>query len=123
MRVNLENADTFFKDLHSKLDDLRSHLLGGDIGIISDKDIYAMRTALDNIGIARGINGVKMNDIERLRNEGQRRQDDLTKTISDNEDIDLAEAITKMQSAETAYTAALQVASQGFQLSLMDFLR
>lgn len=123
MRANLENADTLFLDLHTKLETLRNHLLGGDIGLLSDQDIGAMQSALDDVSVARGVNGVKLNDIDRLRSEGQRRQDDLTKTISDNEDIDIAEAITNMQSAEMAYTAALQVASQGFQLSLMDFLR
>lgn len=123
MRANLENADTFFIDLHTKLADLRNNLLSGDVSQLSDQSIADMQAALDSARMARGVNGVKLRDIDRLRSEGERRMDDLTKTISDNEDIDLAEAITKMQSAETAYTAALQVASQGFRLSLMDFLR
>ena len=123
MRADLENADTFFADVYNALENLRADLLGGDIGKISDQDVAAMRTVLDKIGTARGATGVKLADIERLETEGQRRMDDLTKTISDNEDVDLAEAITKMQMAETAYSAALQVTSQGFRLSLMDFLR
>ena len=123
MRANLENADTFFADVYNALENLRVDLLGGDVGKISDEDVGAMRTVVDEIGTARGTTGVKLNDIKRLETEGQRRMDDLTKTISDNEDIDLAEAITQMQMAETAYSAALQVTSQGFRLSLMDFLR
>ena len=123
MRANLENADTFFADVYNALENLRVDLLGGDVGKISDEDVGAMRTVVDEIGAARGTTGVKLNDIKRLETEGQRRMDDLTKTISDNEDIDLAEAITQMQMAETAYSAALQVTSQGFRLSLMDFLR
>ena len=123
MRTNLENADTFFGDVYTALENLRVDLLGGDIGKISDQDIGAMRTVMDEIGTARGATGVKLKNIERLQTEGERRMDDLTKTISDNEDIDLAEAITRMQMAEAAYSAALQVTSQGFGLSLMDFLR
>ena len=123
MRVNLENADTFFADVYNALENLRANLLGGDIGLISDQDVGAMRAVVDEIGAARGTTGVKLADIKRLETEGQRRIDDLTKTISDNEDIDLADAITQMQMAETAYSAALQVTSQGFGLSLMDFLR
>ena len=123
MRANLENADVLFGDVYTALEDLRNDLLGGDIGALSDQDIDAIRTSLDTIGVARGSNGTKLNEITRLQDENGRRIDDLTKTVSDNEDVDMAEAITKMQMAETAYTAALQVTSKGFGLSLMDFIR
>ena len=123
MRANLENADVFFIDLYDTLETLRLDLVGGDIGKISDQDIDALLRSIDTIGVARGSNGVRLNDITRIEAENTRRTDDLTKTISDSEDIDLAEAITQMQMAETAYTAALQTAGQGFRLSLMDFLR
>ena len=43
--------------------------------------------------------------------------------ISDNEDADLAEAITRMLMADAAYSATLLVTSQGFRPSRMDFLR
>ncbi len=123
MRANLENADTFFTGIYATLETLRTDLLGGDVGLLSDQDVAAVLGAMDQLSDARGLNATKLQEIDRLRTEGARRMDDLTKTISDNEDIDLAEAITKMQMAETAYTASLQVASQGFRLSLMDFLR
>lgn len=123
MRANLENADVFFIDLYDTLETLRLDLVGGDIGKISDQDIDALLRSIDTIAVARGSNGVRLNDITRIEGENTRRSDDLTKTISDSEDIDLVEAITQMQMAETAYTAALQTAGQGFRLSLMDFLR
>jgi flagellar hook-associated protein 3 FlgL len=123
MRANLENADTFFTTVYDALETLRADLQGGDVGLISDQDVAAVQSAMGQLAAARGINATKMQEVERLTTEGQRRLDDLTKTVSDNEDIDLADAITRMQSAETAYTAALQVASQGFRLSLMDFLQ
>ncbi len=96
------------------LENLRADLVAGDIGKISDQDVAAMLTVLDDVGTARGATGVELADIERLETEGQHRMEDLTKMISDNEDVDLAEA---------AYSAALLVTSQGFRLSLMDFLR
>lgn len=123
MRANLENADVFFSDVYAALDSLRANLTGGNTQLISDNDIAALQTAIDATNVARGQTGVKFQEIERLRSEGERRIDELTTAISDNEDIDLATAITQMQQAETAYTAALQVAAQGFGLSLMDFIR
>ncbi len=123
MRANLENADAFFGGIYTTLENLRTNLIGGNVELLSDQDIAAVQASMDQLSGARGLNATKLQEIDRLRSEGARRMDDLTKTISDNEDIDLAEAITKMQMAETAYTASLQVASQGFRLSLMDFLR
>lgn len=123
MRANLENADTFFGGIYTALENLRSDLQGGDVGLLSDQDIDALQGQMGQLSAARGQNATKLQEIERLKGEGERRMDDLTKTISDNEDVDLADAITRMQMAETAYTAALQVASQGFRLSLMDFLQ
>ncbi len=123
MRANLENADTFFTGLYTSLENLRNNLLGGDVQVLSDQDVGAMKSAIDQVGVARGTNGTKLNEIDRLKDENARRIEDLTRTVSDNEDVDIADAITQMQMAETAYTAALQVASQGFRLSLMDFLR
>ena len=53
----------------------------------------------------------------------QRMQDDFAKHISDVEEVDIDQAITQYRQAEVAYQAALQVASQGFRLSLMDFIQ
>ncbi|HXH61797.1 MAG TPA: flagellar hook-associated protein FlgL [Fimbriimonadaceae bacterium] len=123
MQANLPNADAFFGDVYSKLERLRTDLLGSDATTISNVDVQAMNDAIDKNSLVRGQNGVLVQQIDRLSTENARRSDDLTKTISDNEDIDIAEAITKMQQAEMAYTASLQVATKGFSLSLMDFLK
>lgn len=123
MRANLDNADTFFGDMFNTLETLKTNLRGGNIQLISDTDVANLQIAIDTTNVSRGQTGVKFQEIQRLRSEGERRVDELTVSISDNEDIDLADAITQMQQAETAYTAALQVAGQGFRLSLMDFLR
>ena len=61
--------------------------------------------------------------VDELKAHNQRRIDDFTQRISDVEDVDMAEAITQYQTAQTVYTAALQVASTTHQLSLMDFIR
>ena len=67
--------------------------------------------------------GSRMQTIEGLSAENTRRIDDFSKEISDHEDVDLAEAFVRYQHSETAYTAAMQIASQGMRLSLMDFMR
>lgn len=123
MRVNLENADALFADAFQALESLRSNLRNGDSGRISHEDIATLKTTLEKVVLARGEVGNRLQTVESLTAQHERRVDDLTIKISDAEDIDIAEAITELKLAETTYQAALQVTAKGFQLSLMDFLR
>ena len=47
----------------------------------------------------------------------------LTSQLSDLQDIDLAETVVQVTSANTAYQAALATTAKVGQISLMDFLR
>jgi len=67
--------------------------------------------------------GARLRTVDDLTERYIRMSDEFTKHISDVEEVDVDQAIMQYRLAETAYTAALQVASQGFRLSLMDFIR
>lgn len=123
MRVNLPNAGTFFTTLHSTLETLKNDLLSGNLDSVGDNDIQAVQDQLRQINGLRGETGTKLQTVEALADQNQRRIDDLNLTISDVQNVDLTEAVTKMQSAQTAYTAALQVTALGQSLSLMDFMK
>jgi flagellar hook-associated protein 3 FlgL len=123
MKVNLDNADTFFKDIYDKLETLKNDLQTGDLTKISGTDISATQSAIKAVQGARADIGLKSQTITAQAAENQRRIDDLTTRISDVEEVDMAEAVTRMKSAEVTYNAALQVTSKGYQLSLMDFIR
>lgn len=122
MRVNLQGAGTFFGNLYSALETLKNDLQSGNLSQIGNTDIDAVQAQLRAIGSVRGDVGSKLQTVTTLAAQNQRRIDELTTQISDVQDIDLTEAVTKMQAAETAYTAALQVTARGNALSLMDFL-
>ena len=47
----------------------------------------------------------------------------VSKTLSDVEDIDLPQTITELQLQQTAYQAALAAGARVMQPSLLDFLR
>ncbi|MBS1723738.1 MAG: flagellar hook-associated protein FlgL [Armatimonadetes bacterium] len=123
MRVNLQGADTFFSQMYDSLEALKNDLLSGDLSQISNSDIQAMQGQLRLIGSTRADVGTKLQTVSVLADQNQKRIDDLTLQVSDVQDVDLTEAITRMQTAETAYTAALQVTTVGQKLSLMDFMR
>jgi flagellar hook-associated protein 3 FlgL len=122
--VNLSvNTSTFFTDLYSDLDGLKKSLEAGDLSQLTGQVLTDLQTATKDLNVFRADMGVRLRDVENIQGEHRRRQEELTSNISDIEDVDLSKAITDYKSAETAYQAALQVTSQGFRLSLMDYIR
>jgi flagellar hook-associated protein 3 FlgL len=123
MVVNVPTAPETIDRLMTTLEDFRQALLGGDTSLIGERDLKAIQAGLEEIGLVRAGVGTRLQSVEALHDRNVQRMDELTRQVSDAHDIDLAKAMTDLKSAETAYQAALQVASQGFQFSLMDFLR
>lgn len=122
MQVN-SIGEPMFSDTYNKLETLKNNLLGGNVGAISGVSINDMQAAMKTINAERGQVGAKLRQVDDYNAQYTRRVDDLTQGISDIEEVDVAQAITSYQLAQTAYEAALRVASQGFQLSLMDFIQ
>jgi flagellar hook-associated protein 3 FlgL len=83
-----------------------------DLDAVSSKVLQA----LGDVGARQSrIDSAKANvDAERL---------DLTARISQNEEIDLPEAIMKLQSQQVAYQSALGASAKILQTSLLDYLR
>jgi flagellar hook-associated protein 3 FlgL len=122
MRINLD-ASTHMVDIYETLETLKNHIRSLDTIQISSVSIANLDSAIAQNTSLRGETGAKMQTVESLKVENERRIDEFTKEISDHEEIDLAEAMVRYQQTEVAYTAAMQVASQGMRLSLMDFMR
>lgn len=116
------NAGGFVVQAYSALESLRNNLESGNPGAIAGIDITALQNSMTTVSNERGVIGSKLQQIERLRSDYERRNDEFTKAISDIEDVDMAEAVLEYRLAESAYTAALNVAGQGFRLSLLDFI-
>lgn len=110
-------------DLYSRLESLKNNLLSNNVGALSGVDIAALQSSMTTVNGVRGEIGARLRRVNEQTALHDRRTDELTAGISDVEDVDMAEAITNYKMNETAYQAALQTASQGFRLSLMDFLR
>lgn len=110
-------------DLYTRLEKLRTGLENGSTTQISGTSIPEMQKSIDAVNLERASVGARMNTVEELETQHLRREDELTSRLSDVEEVDLTQAIMEYRQAETAYEAALNVASQGFRLSLMDFIR
>lgn len=116
-------ASTSIMTAYNTLKNLKESLEGGNVGQISGVDLAAVKASTDEFLQLRGQVGTSLQRIEQTNTEYTRRIDDFAARISDIEDVDIAEALVEYKQAENAYNAALNVASQGFRLSLMDFIR
>lgn len=108
---------------YRRLDQIRLHLENGDLASLGGDDLREIQASMDAVNTARASVGSRLQQVEERRTTLQKRIDDLTKDLSDVEEVDLSEAIQRFKVAETAYQAALTVAAQGFKLSLMDFIQ
>lgn len=109
-------------DLYGRMESLRTALNAGTTDTASTQ-IADMQTSMDAVNLSRADVGTRLDHVTTQASQLQRREDELAISISDKEDVDITEALIHYQSAQTAYQAALNVVSQGFKYSLMDFIR
>jgi flagellar hook-associated protein 3 FlgL len=110
-------------DLYAKLTTLQDSLKTGDLTALSVNRLDELKTASDGMIAARADVGRRMNGIEATRSDHERRDSDFEARATDIGDVDYATAVIDYTAAQTAYQAALQVASKGFSTGLMDFIR
>jgi flagellar hook-associated protein 3 FlgL len=113
-----DDADNVF----AVLDALVAAIDAGDDAAIGDATA-ALERALDRALRAQGRLGADERGVDdaAIRLSTLRRAADTRRSAL--EDVNLADAITRMADAETAYRAALGAVSSAERLSLLDYLR
>ncbi|MBI1331584.1 MAG: flagellar hook-associated protein 3 [Armatimonadetes bacterium] len=122
MDLSLPGTDTFFQSAYDHLTTMIDAMNNNDSSTLSNTSLTDVQADLQVVNMARGEIGNRVRTLDDYQSDHSRRIDELTKGVSDIEDVDLAQAITDYQSAQTAYQAALQMVSQGSKLSLMDYI-
>ena len=117
-----DNATVRVENVFTHLTDLRDSLLNDDtLGITLAGSSLELDTR--KVTQARASVGVRAQRVERQ----QERSQDLglmeQTMLSDLQDADLTEVITRFQQLQTQLQASLRVGAQNLQLSLLDFLR
>lgn len=125
--VNVSAQDVFGftagagQDLFSQLTALAAATRTGN-----NAGIAAAQTSLDTRhgDILKGLStiGAATNRVETAQSAGATALQDLAGRRSEVEDVDLADAVLKLSSAQAGYTAALGAASRANLPSLADFL-
>lgn len=121
IRVNITGTQ-FFPDVFTRLIQFRNALNADDRVTIRNAT-GTLKASMDEGLTIRSDLGSRV-----LRTEaaGQRHEDEhvLVESMrSSLEDIDLSEAIVRLQTQETTYQAALASTGRTMQISLLDFLR
>lgn len=125
VQVNQDATATFGADgsnLFNHLDALYTALTTGNQAGIT-QGINDMSADLDRLSGAAASEGARMNRINQANTLASNAQLSLQSSLSDVEDVDLAQATIDLQTQQTAYQAALAATSKTIQPSLLDFLR
>jgi flagellar hook-associated protein 3 FlgL len=119
VRVDVDGATIGADTVSNLMDQLATNVAAGSPqSDLSDLDdiLSKLTTALGNVGAIE-------NRVSTQKDLVSQHSVDLTASISQNEDADLAEVLTKFSSMSVAYQAALGVAAKINQTSLLDFLQ
>lgn len=123
LNVNIAGK-TLFGDIDTFMNDFSNTLLDPNS---SGEDISKKLGDLDNhisaVLAARADVGARQNRVELMTNRLSSHEINITKRLSENEDVDYAEAITKMITSESIHQAALSVGAKIIQQTLVDFIR
>jgi len=125
VRVDSDGVETFGADgdnLFTHLADLATALRAGDDTAIGNS-ISTLGSDLTRLSAAMAGEGARYNRISAASELAARSQLQLKTSLSDVEEVDLAEVTIDLKTQETAYQAALAAAGRTIQPSLLDFLR
>lgn len=124
-------ADTIFNiggasipgtpDILSTLKQLKEDIASGNIDSISSQ-VANVKANLNNVIALRSQIGSRISKVETLKNNMLDSKDSFSEMLSGTEDVDLADAVIKLNEHENVYQAALASANKIMNLSLVNYL-
>lgn len=124
VRVDVTGPEAFGPagaDLFSVLTSISNDLRGTTANL--GADLTALDAVTERMTTAMADVGTRYNRIEGATSSLALRTDDLTTSLSEVEDVDMARSIYDLNVAQVSYQAALGATAKVIQPSLMDFLR
>lgn len=121
VQINIIGPDAF-GDAMQVLTDLSNDLRANDAAGVRSR-INQIDDAHDKLLAANATVGARTNRIEIQRDRLEAIQVNLAELRSQDEEVDVVEAIVRFQSQELVYNASLQAGARLMQQSLLDFLR
>lgn len=110
------------RSIFETLQDLRDNLYRNDSKAISEESIKVIQEDIERVLKVHAEVGSRINRLNYSKDKAKSITLNLSKMLSEVEDIDMTEAVTRMTQLETAFQAALQTGAKLLQTTLMDFL-
>lgn len=120
--ININGQQLLDTNMYTAIANLKDALENNDSDAISNL-IADLTDAADNVLILSTAIGSIENQTEFAKQRLETANLNLSSFLSQSEDVNMAEAITKYNAEELSYRAALQSASDVIQLNLMQFLK
>lgn len=121
--VNVNPTHVFNQQLFDDLSEIEDHLGNGASSDEIGDYISNIQGHLDAFNSERAELGARYNRVEMAEDRLGSQNEIATKILSDNEDVDVSEAITNLIMQESVHRAALATGARIMQPTLMDFLR
>lgn len=115
-------GDAMEGDLFEMIRAMADAVEAGDTAEIR-RGMESVDTAANRLASAQGRIGAVSNQLDAAENRLGAETIDVSKRVSELRDVDLAEAVIRLSSAEASYHATLSATSRGLSTSLLDFLR
>ncbi|MFN4033244.1 MAG: flagellar hook-associated protein FlgL [Fimbriimonadales bacterium] len=110
-------------DLYNKLTQIENNLITNASVPLSMVDLQDIEQYQSEFHRYRGEVGVRLRELTNYEQLHLSRRDQLTGNLADIEEIDIAEAISRLKQSELSYQASLQVFTRVQSVNLFDFLR
>lgn len=122
--ININSQQAYSVELFSGLESIKKMLVNPDTKATEiTKALDSIDGYLDDIVSTRAELGAQVNRAEMVDSRLLEQRVVAVKTVSDNEDIDMEEAIMNLMIQESVHRASLAAGARIIQPTLMDFLR
>lgn len=111
-----------FDTVYNQLNQLKTDLQSGNPSTVSNVDVASLQTSLSDFQQAEGAAGAVSQTLTSATTANTQRLNDLTSSISNLQDANMAQVISKYTQAQSAYQAALLMVSNGSKVSLINYL-
>jgi flagellin-like hook-associated protein FlgL len=116
-------GDKLFDPIFQHLTKISQDLRANNIDALSGEDLLHIRLDIDSVLVTQGEVGAKVNRLQKGIDRLKSLDENLTRLLSNVEDVDITKAILELRMQETAYQAALQSAGRIMPMTLLDYLR
>ena len=120
MKINV-TGDQLFVPLLTTLGKLSDDVAKGATGTVSNDDLSQLDTQLNNVLSARADMGSKIHRLTSTAMRNDVTKQNYTKLISNIENADIPSSVVELQTAQTAYQAALNLQRARFKTACSTF--